>query len=137
MEMMGPLVRSAALVLVFAACSSSSTGPAKGIAGTWSGTITQTNPVLTYPVTAVLTAGQGGTTAYGAPGPVCGGTLTQTGVSGNTYTYGEHITSGDIAGCADGGKVQATVNGNSLTWVWTMPVNPMPGDTDRTTLTRQ
>ena len=136
MEKMRPLLCSAAVVLVLAACSSS-TGPATAasIAGTWSGTISQTNPVLTYPLSVVLTSGQGGTTTYGAP-VNCGGTLTPAGVSGNTYTYSEHITSG-IANCVDGGRVQATLNGNSLAWVWTLPVNPMPGDTDRTTLTRQ
>ena len=49
-----------------------------------------------------------GTTTDGAP-VNCGGTLTQTTVSGNTYPHSEHTNSGTVANRVDGGQVQADV----------------------------
>jgi serine/threonine protein kinase len=80
------------------------------LAGTWSGTVRQTDPALTVTVRIQLTAGsRDGTIAYPQLG--CSGRLLLAGFNGASYTLEQGITSGQQS--CDSGVVTLTPQGGS------------------------
>ncbi len=80
------------------------------LAGTWSGTVRQTDPALAVTVRIQLTAGsRDGTIAYPQLG--CSGRLLLAGFSGASYTLEQGITSGQQS--CDSGVVTLTPQGGS------------------------
>lgn len=88
------------------------------ISGTWTGiNASVNNPADSSFTTMVVTAALDGTIHYGAP-LNCDSTISLTSISGNTYVFIEHNTSG---GCSDGATVTATVSGSTMDWLWQFP----------------
>jgi hypothetical protein len=104
------------VALPLSACGKSPSAPTPTtVVGTWTGTVTQTQPHQSYATTMVLSTSQSGTIEYGAPAS-CGGTLSGPGGGGPTFTFTERITHG--FNCINGGTVTATVTGNVLSFHW-------------------
>ncbi len=80
------------------------------LAGTWSGTVRQTDPALAVTVRVQLTAGSpDGTIAYPQLG--CSGRLLLVGTNGTSYTLEQGITSGEQS--CDSGVVTLTPQGSA------------------------
>ncbi|MDX2023483.1 MAG: hypothetical protein SF187_24820 [Deltaproteobacteria bacterium] len=89
------------------------------VSSLWSGSTTNLNPGGVQTVYVALfptkVGNIGGHVVY--PSKRCGGTLTLTGVNGQTLTYVEKLSHA-IASCTDGNTVTATSNGAGLTYTW-------------------
>ena len=99
--------------------------------GTWSGTGTQRNPELTYPVSIALSKATVhpalgvvvGTVNY--PSFPCGGQLGLIAVTADEVRLAERLTSG-LEGCTDQGRVTlARRSETRLFYLWTFPNDPM------------
>jgi hypothetical protein len=88
----------------------------RGLAGSWSGEVSQNNPPGTYPVDMQL-HGNGGQIAYSSGG--CGGKLEFLRTDGTSYWYQEHISYGGDK-CINGGIIEMRArDSTSLDWTWT------------------
>ena len=88
-----------------------------GIAGLWTGRVTQAGQGAYEVLMAVKPSGGTliGRTAY--PSLNCEGNLALRVAHGNSYVFQEHIYLG-AARCSSGGTITVTVSGNSMSWRW-------------------
>jgi eukaryotic-like serine/threonine-protein kinase len=105
--------------------SASPTIPA-GVAGSWSGTVTQTSPVDTFSVTLGLDAGaSSGTVAYSGDSFSCSGDLSVSSTAGFTVTMNQTIVKG-VKTCANGVvTVKPGPTSGSLSFSFSGPTGPM------------
>jgi len=90
------------------------TAQGETLTGHWSGTVTQSKPVESFAVEMTVN-GSSGSIVYRSLG--CGGSLEFLRGDGTNFWYREHITSG-VDKCIDGGLIQVSMNGSSLSFNW-------------------
>lgn len=91
--------------------------PKSGVAGTWSGAVTQVGNAKPYAL-AMTIHEQGGDTDY--PDLACGGRLTRVGSAGGYTFFLETITRGrlDKGGRCIDGSITVSMAGEQLSWGW-------------------